>query len=77
MTAKNETSLQDGSFWIHICIFFVTMTIVAGVCFVFLYGTAWPGFVRFVFGLCALVTVCVCWNGANKINKSEKRENKP
>lgn len=76
MPAKSETSPQDGSLWIHLCVFFVTSTIVAGACFVFLYGMAWPGFVRFVFGLCVLVTVCICWNGAKKINNSEKSEDK-
>lgn len=69
MTEKNETSPQDGNLWTHLCVFLISMTIVVGACFVFLYGTAWPGFVRFVFGLCAFVTVCVCWNAAKKLSK--------
>ena len=72
---------QDGSakvrvYWVYQCIFFSATTMVTGICFVLLYGANWPLFVRFVFGICAIVTVCVFWTTARKFIKGDTSSNK-
>lgn len=71
--ANQEETAEVRVYWIYQCIFVSAMTIVTGICFTLLYGVSWPFFVRFVFGTCAFVTVCVFWTTAKKfINKGPR-----